>query len=283
MHYILFVDSENLPATTVPSIKEAMANRGDTYEARVYGCKTSMSLPWKQAILHEKWRFINVKRTYGDGQALDMAMILDIVDTYHTNRQYGIAVASGDSDFLPALLRIQSHGGRVLILTDPRETSKKVLDALPDAMVAIHKPNGNKKAKLEAKAPVAPPTPAEPDSPPKTGKRTIITVSKARDEAIRRICKQAFNEYVTTHQDPEMPVSKLVTAFQKENHWFKSKALGFRNMQDLAMSLGIFHVCRRLDPSDQLSTEWYLRRKDVNYAKYENNRPPIEEVVFPNQ
>lgn len=281
MHYILFVDSENLPATTVPSIKEAMESRGHTYEARVYGCKTAMGVPWKQAIIAEKWRFINVKRTYGDGQALDMAMILDIVDTFHTNRQYGIAVASGDSDFLPAMQRIQSHGGQILVLSDPRETSSKVVDAIPDAIVPIHKPNNNKKARLEVKAAV-PPLPEAP-AISKTTKRTIITVSKARDEAIRRICKQAFNEYVTSHKDPEMPVSKLVTAFQKENQWFKTKALGFRNMQDLAMSLGIFHVCRRVGPSDELSNEWYLRRKDVNYAKYENNRPPIEEVVFPNQ
>lgn len=281
MHYILFVDSENLPATTVPSIKEAMASRGHTYEARVYGCTTSMGAPWKQAIAAEKWRFINVKRTYGDGQAVDMAMILDIVDTFHTNRQYGIAVASGDSDFLPAMQRIQSHGGQILVLSDPRETSSKVMDAIPDAMVPIYKPNNNKKARLEAKR-AAVPTLAEPVISPTT-KRTIITVSKARDEAIRRICKQAFNEYVTTNKDPEMPVSKLVTAFQKENQWFKTKAIGFRNMQDLAMSLGIFHVCRRVGPADELSHEWYLRRKDVNYAKYENNRPPIEEVVFPNQ
>lgn len=283
MHYILFVDSENLPATTVPSIKEAWANRGDTYEARVYGCSTAMSQLWKQAITDEKWRFINVKRTYGDGQALDMAMILDIVDTYHTNRQYGIAVASGDSDFLPALLRIQSHGGRVLVLTDPRETSRKVYDALPDSIVPIHKPNSLKKAKREVKElqeHIA--EQAENDQKNKPTKRPIITISKARDEAIRRICKQAFNDYVTAHDDPEMPVAKLVTAFQKENQWFKSKALGFRNMQDLAMSLGIFHLCKRLGPDQQLSNEWYLRRKGVNYAKYENNKPPVEEVVFPN-
>lgn len=275
MHYILFVDSENLPSSIVPSIQQVFSRRGDTYEALVYGCSASMGNPWKQAIADANWKFVNVRRTFGDGQALDMAMILDMVDTFHMQRQHGIAVASGDSDFLPALLRIQGHGGSVLVLTDPQETSKKVREALPDAIEPIHKPHNHAAAVLSYESEIQPATASMMKH-----KRQVITISLVKEQAIRRICIAAFNEYVTTQGTTEMPVSKLITAFQKEDHWFKTKTLGFKNMRELAMSVGLFSICKHVAPQGDMTNEWFLRRRDNHNAPHYDDNAPVDDVAF---
>jgi hypothetical protein len=233
MHYVLFVDSENLPASVVPDILQRFDDRGDTFEARVYSGPV-LSSAWQNVIAREGWDLVRVRRIYGGDQAVDMAMSLDMIDTFHVNKTHGIALASGDSDFLPVLLRIRSHGGSVLVITDPAETAKTVLKLLHKSILPVSK-------RLPSPRPVdqsvVMPAQATPPAPPQDISRHA--------KFIRNICINTFRTHVADTKQLDMPILKIMAALQRADIKFNTRKYGFNNISDLVMSVGIFTLIDR--------------------------------------
>jgi hypothetical protein len=257
MHYALFVDSENLPASIAEAVHTAFVKRGDTYEALVYGC-SELSPAWQNAIRSKHWQSVKVTRSYGGDQAVDMAISLDMIDTFHTRDNIGIALASGDSDFLPVLMRIRSHGGSVLIITDPAETASTVKREFSSVIVPISKKNKLKNPDIQLFSNAIPENTHVKPQP-----------VQGTNEYINTICLDTFSSYIARTQEPNMPVYQILSALQKADKSFNLKKYGFSGICELVMSVGLFSLSQRkgADPA---------RRWCVTVLKKEKIEAPTE-------
>lgn len=111
----LLIDAENLPAYLLPRIMDEAAGLGTIVSARIYGppsvIGTDLCL---RAMETTDLKPVVCKGPAKRKNSVDIRMVIEAVDLVVEDAADWFAIASGDSDFLPLVQRIQRAGKKVL-------------------------------------------------------------------------------------------------------------------------------------------------------------------------
>ena len=110
----LLIDADNSPAAKIGVILNELSTFGETSIRRAYGNWKKQELRGWEEILHEHAIRPMQQFDYSKGKnASDMAMVVDALDVFYSERPDAFGIVSSDADFTPLVMYLRAKGAAV--------------------------------------------------------------------------------------------------------------------------------------------------------------------------
>ena len=107
----LCIDCENISPSSIDQILDELSNYGVTYIKNAYGnWKDPRMVSWESRLKDFAIKPIQQFAYTKQKNAVDMAMLIDIMDLMYEGKVDAFALATSDSDFTPVVMRILRNG-----------------------------------------------------------------------------------------------------------------------------------------------------------------------------
>jgi hypothetical protein len=108
----LFIDADNVRLTAIPQILEILMLEWTPIKMRAYGTQIG---PKQKKLRDHGVLPVEVIPVLPGKNAVDIVLTIDVLEELFCGRADSIAIASGDSDFTPLVLKVREHGKPILI------------------------------------------------------------------------------------------------------------------------------------------------------------------------
>ena len=110
----LLIDADNAQAARIDLVLNELSSYGESNIRRAYGDWTVSNLKGWSDILHEKAIRPIHQPAYTKGKnASDIALAVDAIDLWHTDKPEAFALVSSDADFTPLVTILRQRGAAV--------------------------------------------------------------------------------------------------------------------------------------------------------------------------
>lgn len=110
----LLIDADNAPAAKIDAILTELSTVGVVNIRRAYGNWKKPELKGWEEKLHEHAIRPMQQFDYSKGKnASDMAMVIDALDLWYTDRPEAFGIVSSDADFTPLVMHLRAKGAAV--------------------------------------------------------------------------------------------------------------------------------------------------------------------------
>lgn len=160
----LLIDADNASPAQLPAMLAHLAPHGDVTIRRAYAdWGRQAHKNWATALQTHAFRQIQQSAPTKGKNATDIALVIEAMELFYTQRPDAIAIASSDADFTPLALRLREYGVAVFGMGEAKAPAhfRQACSAFLE-LNAAPKPSPApdlKPTKAEAPAPRTPPYP----------------------------------------------------------------------------------------------------------------------------
>lgn len=109
---VLFIDAENMPPSLAAAILDEAGRHGSLFQRRVYGDFSRPTLAaWQEAVPRHAFTVCHTVSGAAGKNGADIALVIDVMDLFHTTDANVFCVATCDGDFTQLAMRIRQGGG----------------------------------------------------------------------------------------------------------------------------------------------------------------------------
>ncbi|MGK0291282.1 MAG: hypothetical protein ACI86H_002749 [bacterium] len=112
---IVLIDAENIHASFIGDVLSGIKKSWDIIQKKAYGDFTNPTFKeWEESAL--TYAIVPVQQfNYVSGKNMtDIALAIDAMELFYTYKPDAFCIVSSDSDFIPLILKLRSHGLTVL-------------------------------------------------------------------------------------------------------------------------------------------------------------------------
>lgn len=123
----LFIDAENVSCVYLKEILEKTSIFGDVISKKAFAKFGSIDKSWSEI---NEVKLYNTVSINNQKNFTDMSMAVEVLDDVYKNDIDICCIATGDSDFLPLVLKLQELKKTVILFTIPNKSNQELLNTV---------------------------------------------------------------------------------------------------------------------------------------------------------